>query len=106
MSHEGKGGSRQGKGTTSGSMNIEQGKSRKNPLGPACMSEINGIIAEARTKEPFPIGSHEGEYFDKGYPGYRGNTNLLKQLNSLYWDQKWTYSTVKSIFFLLANVKA
>ena len=50
-------------------MNIEQGKSRKNPLGPACMSEINGIIAEARTKEPFPIGSHEGEYFDRGYRG-------------------------------------
>ena len=33
------------------------------------MSEINGIIAEARTKEPFPIGSHEGEYFDRGYRG-------------------------------------
>ena len=25
------------------------------------MSEINGIIAEARTKEPFPIGSHGEE---------------------------------------------
>ena len=64
MSREGKGGSRQGKGITSGNMDIGQEKSWKNPLGPASMSEINGIIAEARTKEPFPIGSHEGEYFD------------------------------------------
>ena len=26
--------------------------------------------------------------------------------NSCYWDQTWTYRSGKSIFFLLANVKA
>ena len=52
-------------------------KSRKNPLGPACMSEINGIIAEARTREPFPIGSHEGDYFDRGYRGSAAQQDVL-----------------------------